>query len=273
MKATALGRALAHTALLAGAVVILLPFLWMITTALKNPGDVHQPPFLYPTTFNWGNFREALSVGDFGRYYLNSAIMTGGIVAGQVLLASMAGYAFARLKFPGRGVLFALVLATMMVPVYTTIIPSYLIVKWFGWLDTYQALIVPRLVSAFGIFLMRQYYLSLPTDVEEAAMIDGASRIRIWWSIAMPMSVPALATIGVFAFLFSWNDFLWPLVVITNPDMRTVQLGMAAFSGRYGTQWTLLAAGSLIATLPALIAFVIGQRWLIRGISVGTDAR
>lgn len=273
VKATTLGRVLSHAALLVGAFVIMLPFLWMITTALKNPSEVHTAPFLYPGTFNWGNFREALAIGDFGRYYLNSGIMTGGIVAGQVLFASMAGYAFARLRFPGRGILFALVLATMMVPVYTTIIPSYLIVRWFGWLDTYQALIVPRLVSAFGIFLMRQYYLSLPSDVEEAAMMDGASRFRIWWSIALPMSVPALATLGIFAFLFSWNDFLWPLIVITDPDMRTVQLGMAMFSGRYGTQWTLLAAGSLIATLPALIAFVIGQRWLIRGISVGTDAR
>ena len=115
--------------------------------------------------------------------------------------------------------------------------------------------------------------LSLPTDIEEAAMIDGSSRLSIWWSVALPMSVPALATLGIFAFLFSWNDFLWPLVVITNPDVRTVQLGMAMFSGRYGTQWTLLAAGSLIATMPALVAFVVGQRWLIRGISVGMDSK
>jgi multiple sugar transport system permease protein len=143
------------------------------------------------------------------------------------------------------------------------------VVRWFGWLDTYQGLIVPRLVSAFGIFLMRQYYLALSPEYEEAALIDGASRFRIWWSIALPMSTPALATLGIFAFLFAWNDFLWPLIITTDPDLRTVQLGLAMFTGRYGTQWTLLAAGSLIATLPAIIVFLSGQRWLIRGISMG----
>ncbi|HLF43008.1 MAG TPA: carbohydrate ABC transporter permease [Acidimicrobiia bacterium] len=261
-------QATLHLLLLVGGFVILLPLLWMLTTSLKSPGQVHLPPYLFPQSFEWSNYQKAFAADEFSRFYLNSAVMTGGIVAGQVVLSSMAGYAFARLRFPGRNVLFGLVLATMMMPVYVTLVPSFLIVKTLGWLDSYTGLIAPRLVSPFGIFLMRQYYLSLSSDLEQAALIDGASRFRVWWSIALPLSVPALATVGIFAFLFAWNDLLWPLIITTDPDLRTVQLGLAMFTGRYGTQWTLLAAGSLIATLPAIIAFLFGQRWLIRGVSM-----
>lgn len=263
-------QATLHLILTVGGVIILMPLLWMFTTSLKSPGQVHLPPHLFPGSFEWSNYTDAFAADEFGRFYLNSGVMTGGIVAGQVLFSSAAGYAFARLRFPGRAILFGLVLATMMMPVYVTLIPSYLIVRAFGWLDSYTGLIVPRLVSPFGIFLMRQYYLSLSSDYEEAALVDGASRFRVWWSVALPMSAPALATIGIFAFLFSWNDLLWPLIITTDPDLRTIQLGLAMFSGRYGTQWTLLAAGSLIATLPAIIAFLVGQRWLVRGIAIGS---
>lgn len=261
-------RMFVHAVLLVGLAVILVPFMWMITTSLKSPGAVHLAPYIFPAELVWSNFVDAWQAEDFARYYLNTAVMAVAIVTGQMLFASAAGYAFARLEFPGRNVLFWVVLATMMVPVYVTIIPSYLIVRGLGWMDSFPALIVPRLVSAFGIFLMRQYYLSLPRELEEAAMIDGASRLRTWWSIALPMSVPALATLGIFSFLFAWNDFLWPLLVTTSPDMRTVQLGLAMFSGRYGTQWTLLAAGTVTATVPAIIVYLIGQRWLLRGITV-----
>lgn len=263
-------QATLHVLLLIGAFVIVVPMLWMVTTALKSPGEVHLPPYLIPTSFEWANFSKTFEADAFGRFYLNSGLMTGGIVAGQVLFSSMAGYAFARLRFPGRGLLFGLVLATMMMPVYVTLVPSYLIVRTLGWIDSYAGLIVPRLVSPFGIFLMRQYYLSLDPEFEEAALIDGASRLRVWSKIALPMSGPALAAVGIFAFLFSWNDLLWPLIITTDPDLRTVQLGLAMFTGRYGTQWTLLAAGSLVATLPALVAFLVGQRWLIKGISLGS---
>lgn len=262
-------QALLHLILMGGGVVILLPVLWMMTTSLKSPGEVHLPPYLLPASFEWSNYARTFEADSFGRYYLNSSIMSGAIVAGQVMTSAMAGYVFARLRFPGRGVLFGLVLVTMMMPVYVTLVPSYLIVRSLGWLDSYAALIVPRLVSPFGIFLMRQYFLSLSPEFEEAALIDGASRVRVWSSIALPMSAPALATVGIFAFLFSWNDLLWPLITTTDPDLRTVQLGLTQFTGRYGTQWTLLAAGSFVATLPALVAFLVGQRWLIRGISMG----
>lgn len=269
LRPSVASRIVGHLVLVAGAAVILLPFAWMVTTSLKSPGKVHLPPYLWPTQFETANYRKALETGDFARYYFNSTIVTGAIVAGQVVLSSMAGYAFARLRFPGRGLLFGVVMATMMVPIYVTIVPRYLAVRDLGWLDSYPGLIVPQLVTPFGIFLTRQYYLSMSKSYEEAAMIDGAGRIRVWWSIAMPMSAPILAVLGIFGFLFAWNDFLWPLVVITDDHMRTVPLGLAMFSGRYGTQWTLLAAGSLVATLPALAAFVAGQRWLIRGITLG----
>ena len=251
--------------LIAGALIVLIPFLWMLTTSLKPKRGVHLPPYLIPSDFIWKNYQLAWNTDNFARFYLNSTIMTIGIVAGQLIFSSLAGYAFARLRFPGRNVLFFLVLATMMIPVYVTLIPSYLLVRDLGWLDSYQGLIVPRLVSAFGIFLMRQHYLSIPKDLEEAALLDGASRLKIWWSIMVPLSGPAMATLGIFSFLFAWNDFLWPLIVTTSPDMRTVQLGLANFTGRYGTNWTLLMAGAVTATIPALVVFTIGQRWFVRG--------
>jgi multiple sugar transport system permease protein len=259
-------RILAHLALLAGAVVILAPFAWMITTALKSANQVHQGPYLIPAHFQWRNFIDAWRADDFARYYLNSFFMAVSITAGQLLFASLAGYAFARLRFPGRTLLFWLVLITMMVPVYVTLIPSYLVVKSFGWLDSYPGLIVPRLVSGFGIFLMRQHYLTIPRDLEESALLDGASRLRIWAGIFVPLSGPAMATLTIFSFLFAWNDFLWPLIVTTSPRMRTIQIGLAMFTGKYGTQWTLLMAGAVTATIPALLVFIVGQRWFVRGI-------
>ncbi|MFN8420541.1 MAG: carbohydrate ABC transporter permease [Anaerolineae bacterium] len=246
---------------------MIVPFLWMITTSLKAQSQVYAAPYIIPNHFEWANYQQAWEAAPFLRYYANTLIMTAGITFGQVIFSSLAAYAFARLKFPGRDFLFLIFLATMLVPSHVTLIPSYLIIFNLGWVDTYQALIVPRLVSAFGIFVMRQFYLTLPRELDEAAMIDGASKIGVWWRIVLPLSRPALATLAIFAFLFAWNDFLWPLVVTNNPDMRTVQLGLAMFQGKYGTQWSLLMAGTVTATIPAIIAFLIGQRQFIEGIS------
>jgi len=258
---------LIHAALIAGALVMIVPFLWMLTLSLKPAALTHQAPYLIPTRFELANYEAAWQAAPFARYYFNSIVMTAGIVLGQVLLSSLAAYAFARLRFPGREVLFLVFLATMMVPFHVILIPSYLIIDRLGWIDSYAALIVPRMVSAFGIFLLRQYYQGIPRELDEAAMIDGASRLGIWWRIILPLSGPGLATLGIFAFMFAWNDFLWPLVVINDPDMRTVQLGLAMFQGRYGTQWTLLMAGTVTATLPTLIVFLIGQRWFIQSVA------
>lgn len=268
VAAPLLSRSLRHGLLLAGALVVLVPFLWMITTSLETTRGVHLPPYIIPAEFQWENYRRAWQSDAFGRFYWNSLVMSAGIVAGQVISSSLAGYAFARLRFPGRDALFLLVLATMMIPIYVTLIPSYLLVKDLGWLDSHQGLIVPRVVSAFGIFLMRQHFLTIPREIEEAAMLDGASRLRVLFGVMVPLSGPALATLGIFSFLFAWNDFLWPLIVTSSPEMRTVQLGLANFTGRYGTQWTLLMAGAVTATVPALVVFALGQRWFVRGVAM-----
>lgn len=257
-----------HAILIAGAVVMIAPLMWMITLSLKPAELTYSPPYLIPTTFQWSNYVDAWQAAPFPRYYLNTAIMAAGITLGQLIFSSLAAYAFARLKFRGRDVLFLVVLLTMMVPIQVLIIPSYLTVLSFGWKNTFFALIVPRMVSAFGIFLLRQFYLTLPRELDEAAMLDGASRFGVWWRIILPLSRPALATLAIFAFLFSWNDFLWPLIVADDPDMRTIQLGLVMFQGRYATNWTLLMAGAVTATIPTILAFLLGQRQFIESIAL-----
>lgn len=263
-----LARGLNHALLLAGGLAVVSPFLWMITTSLKPIKLTYAPPYLLPTHFEWRNYLVAWQAAPFARFYLNSLIMAVGITSGQLLFSSLAAYGFARLRFPGRDILFLVFLGTMMVPFHVTLIPAYLIVRWLGWLDTYQALIVPRLVSAFGIFLLRQYYLTIPTELDEAALMDGCSRLGVWWRILLPLSQPALAALAIFAFLFAWNDFLWPLVITNDPDMRTIQLGLAMFQGRYGTQWTYLMAGTVTATIPGILVFLLGQSRFIEGITL-----
>jgi multiple sugar transport system permease protein len=267
MRLKPVQRLLIHLLLLAGAFLSAMPFLWMITTSLKPPGALFEPPLLIPVHFEWRNYAEAWRAAPFPRFFLNSAVMALGITLAQTVLSAMAGYAFARLRFPGRDVLFFLVLGTMMIPFPVTLIPSFLIVADLGWLDTYQALIVPRAVSAFAIFLFRQFFLTVPRELEEAALIDGANRIVIFLRIILPLSAPVLAASAIFSFLFAWNDFLWPLIVTTSTEMRTVQLGLAVFQGQYGIFWTLLMAATVLVTLPAIIAFLVSQRRFIEGIA------
>jgi multiple sugar transport system permease protein len=192
-----------------------------------------------------------------------------GIAVGQVLTAVMAAYAFDRLEFPFKNVIFFGFLATLMIPLHLILIPSYLLVQKLGWLNTFAALIVPRMASAFGVFLMRQYFRTLPRELDEAAMIDGCGRIRILFRVLLPVSRPAVVTLGLFAFLFAWNDFLWPLIVVTNPDLLPIQVGLSTFSGKYGTQWVYLMAGTVTSTVPVLIVFIVAQRFLIEGLTVG----
>lgn len=260
-------RLLSHLFLLAGAFLSAMPFLWMVTTSLKSSGALYQPPLLIPTHFEWRNYLEAWQAAPFPRFFLNSALMTIGITLGQTLFSAMAGYAFARLKFPGRNVLFFLVLGTMMIPFPVTLIPSFLIVANLGWLDTYQALIIPRIVSAFAIFLFRQFFLSIPLELEEAAIMDGASRFTIFLRVILPLSGPVIAASAIFSFLFAWNDFLWPLIVTNSTEMRPIQVGLAFFQGQYGTFWTLLMAATVLAILPAILAFLLAQRRFIEGIT------
>jgi multiple sugar transport system permease protein len=258
-----------HLLLLTGGVIMLVPFAWMLSTSLKEPGDVFlYPPQWIPDPIQWENYRETVTVMPFGRFYLNSIIQAVAVTALQLLTASLAAFAFARLRFRGRDVLFLLYLATMMIPFPVTMIPNFIIMRYLNWIDTFRALILPPAFSAFSTFLLRQYFMSIPLEMDDAARVDGASSFRIWWQIILPLSGPALATLAIFTFLGQWNSFLWPLIVTNSEEMRTLPVGLAAFQGQYSVQWHLLMAGSVIAVLPILVIYIVGQKWFVRGITL-----
>lgn len=256
-----------HAILLAGAVVVVVPFLWMFTTSLQTRAETYTNTSVLPTSWHWENYAKAWEAAPFAQYYLNSAVMAAGIVAGHLVLDALAAYAFARLDFPLRNTLFVVLLGGLMVPTFVTIIPAYAIVADLGWIDTQAALIVPRLADVFGIILLRQYFSTIPTELEEAARIDGCSRAGTFFRMVVPLSVPAFATLAIFSFLFAWNDFLWPLLVTNNDENRTIQIGLNSFVGRYGTSWNYLMAGTLTATVPSIVVFLFFQRALVRGIA------
>lgn len=262
-------RLLAHALLLSGSVVMLIPFLWMLSTSLKAPGQVFTaPPQWIPRPVVWQNYLEAVSIMPFGRFFLNSLIQSSGVTVLQLLTSSLAAFAFARLRFRGRDTLFLLYLATLMIPFPVTLIPNFIVIRFLGWVDTFRALILPPSFSPFSTFLLRQFFLTVPLDLDDAARIDGASSFDIWWRIALPLSTPALATLAIFTFMGQWNDFLWPLVVTNSLEMRTLPVGLSSFQSRYAIQWHLLMAGSTIALLPVLALFVAGQRYFIQGITL-----
>jgi multiple sugar transport system permease protein len=205
----------------------------------------------------------------FGRFYLNSAIVTICVTVLQIIISSLAAFAFARLQFRGRNVLFLLYLATLMIPFQVTMIPNFIVLtRFLHWYDTYQAIILPPAFSAFSTFLLRQYFMGIPHDLDEAARMDGASSFRIWWQVIMPLSGPVLAALTIFVSLNTWNEFLWPLIITNSLEMRTLPVGLAAFQGQYKVDWNLLMAGSMIAMLPVLLIYIVGQRWFIRGIAM-----
>lgn len=245
------------------------PFIWMILTSVKDMNDIYvYPPQWLPTEFKFENYSQVFSAAPFGRYYFNSFFVAAVVTIGQLITCSMAAYAFARLKFRGRNALFLLFLGTMMIPYNVTMIPSFMVLYWLGWVDTYQALIVPGLASAFGTFLLRQFFITIPKELEEAAYLDGAGKFTVLLKIIIPLSKPALATLAIFTFMGVFNDFIWALIVINSEDMRTVQLGLAIFRDRYLTQWDLLMAGSVTAVLPILLVFFFAQKYFIKGITL-----
>jgi multiple sugar transport system permease protein len=244
------------------------PFLWMLGTSLKAPAEIFQfPPRLIPDVPQWQNYAEVTRVLPFGRYFLNSFIVATSTTALQLVVCSMAAYAFARLRFPGRDLLFLAFLGALMVPSQVTLIPRFLLMRELGWFNTYQALILPFVFSSFGTFLLRQYFLTLPRELEEAARIDGASYFQNYWLIAMPLARPALAALAIFTFINEWNSFLWPLIVTTKPEMNTLIVGLNTLRGQYNTAWNLLMAGSVIAIVPILLVFALGNRYFIKGIT------
>jgi multiple sugar transport system permease protein len=252
---------------------MVVPFIWMVTTSLKAPNAVFTyPPELLPRELNFENYTMLFTLVPFGRYFVNTLFITVMTVVGQIAITSLAAYGFARLRFMGRDFLFIICLATMMVPYQVTLIPLFLIVFGLGWINTYQGLIIPGISSVFAIFLLRQAFLGVPKDYQEAARIDGASEFRIYWQIFMPLNGPALATLAVFAFMGTWTDLLWPLLIARTPEMRTLELGLAYFNSSTSafrqTNWPLMMAASVVVMLPVLIIYVFAQRYFIRGISL-----
>ncbi|MBI1806565.1 MAG: carbohydrate ABC transporter permease [Ignavibacteria bacterium] len=260
---------LTYVILIILALTMLAPFLWMLSTSLMGELEVYQfPPKFFASTFKWSNFVEALTLQPFGRFFLNTIIVALASVVGQLVFCSMAAYAFSRLRFRWRDKIFSFYLATMMIPAIVTIIPAFLIINMFGWMNTYWALFTPTLSSVWGIFLLRQFFQSIPRDLEDAARIDGASEFTIFWRIVIPLSKPALATLATFAFMGSWKDFLWPLIVTNRMDMRTVEVGIANFSSLYQTDWPHQMAAAVVVMLPIVLVFVIAQKYFVRGITL-----
>ena len=278
-----LPRLLLYLVLTVTSVLMIVPFLWMLSTSLKPDYQIFEwPPSWIPREFNWGNYIGAWQRAKFSAYTLNTTYYAVFSTLGQVVFCSMAGYAFARLDFPGRNALFIAVLATMMIPFQMLLIPLFIILRSWplaggnnilgaggtGLIDTLVGLTVPNTISAFGIFLMRQFSKTLPSELADAARIDGCSEAKIFWQIMLPLMKPAVTTLAIFAFQGSWNDFTWPLIITMSERTRTLQLGLQTLQNQFFTEWGLLMAGTTITILPLITIFVIGQRYFVQGIAL-----
>ena len=276
-------RAVLHLCLIVASFLMAAPFLWMISTSLKPNDQIFAfPPQWIPRIWMWENYARAMAAAPFPLYFRNTGVYAVGVLVLQLTLCSMAGYAFARLPFPGRQAVFIAVLATMMVPSQMLLIPLFVMLKHVplvggnnlagmggnGWLDSFAGLIVPQAVTAFGIFLMRQFFLTLPAELGDAARIDGASEAQIFWRIMLPLTKPALATLGIITFQGAWNDFLWPLIVTNSEGTRTLQLGLQVFEDQNNADWALLMAATTVVSVPVIVVFLIGQRYLVQGIAL-----
>lgn len=252
------------------AAVMLLPFFWMISTSLKDTGSVFKfPPEWLPDTIKWSNYAKVWQVVPFGDFALNSLLLAICVTCGQVFTSALAAFSFARLNWPGRDKVFLGYLATLMIPATVTMIPLFLLLRWLGWIDTYKAIIVPAMFSAYGTFMLRQFFMSLPRDLEDAARIDGCGYWEIFWNVTLPLSKPALATLAIFTFLGNWRNFQWPLIVLQTSHKQTLPVGLAYFMGEHHTDWNLLMAGSLMSIIPLVIVFIIGQKFFVKGIQLG----
>jgi multiple sugar transport system permease protein len=262
-------RVLLHVLLLCGALVMMLPFVWMISTSFKSNSEALSiPPRLLPETFLWQNYVDVINKLNYGRFFLNSLIVAAMRVGGQLVTCSLAAYAFARLRFPGRNLLFPLYLAALMVPFQVYMIPDFVVMKYLGWLDTLQGIAVPGMFSAFGIFLLRQAFLTVPRELEEAAILDGASPPSVLWRVVLPLSRPALASLAILTFLYSWNDLLWPLLVTRSEQNYVLPIGLALLQGQYQTNWSWLMAAGVMATLPVILLYLFAQRYFVEGIAM-----
>ena len=256
-----------HLVLVPVALLMAAPLVWMVLTSLSTLEETRRFPPGLPSSLHWANYATAWHDSPMAHWLVNSAIVSVTCVLSNLVLCSMAGYAFARLRFPGSSILFIATLATLMVPFQVVMIPTLLIVKHLHLVDTLPALVLPNLATPFGIYLLRQFFLSLPVELEEAALMDGAGRLRILRSILLPLMGPPLSTVAVLTFLSVWNDFLWPLVVIASPSKMTVQIGLATFTSAHYTNWPVLMAATVISQIPVLALFLLGQRYFVQSIA------
>ncbi len=267
MSRRSLGQAVRYLVLAPVAAVFVFPFYWMVVTSLNEPSQLYQFPPVFVPHWEWGNYVEAWKEVPWARFYANTVLVA---VASTLLVlatSALAGYAFASMRFPGKALVFGAVLAIYMVPTEVTLVPNYITLSRLGWLDSYQAQIVPFGASVFGIFLFRQFFMTLPADLWDAARLDGCGHLRYLWTIALPLSRPVIATVGLFHFVGSWNAFLWPLIVTSSDRFRPLQVALASFNIVDSHQPMLLAAGALMTTLPVLVLFLFAQRQLVGGIA------
>ena len=261
-------KLLIHIVLLLGLGITIFPFFWMVLTSFKTTGEAMQiPPTIFPKKFITVAYSQIVSSLPFARIYLNTILSTVITVLAQLVFCAMAGYAFARIKFPFKNTIFILLLSVLMVPGQIFLIPQYLIIQKMGLLDTIPALFIPNLFSAFGTFLMRQFFLSLPEELEEAAIIDGCSRYQIFWRIMLPLVTPGLVTLSIFTFKFAWNDFMWPLIVNTSPKNMILGPALSTLQGQYTSQYPMQMAGAVLAVIPVIAVFFIFQKQFIEGVA------
>jgi multiple sugar transport system permease protein len=264
-------HALLYLVLIAGAALILLPFAYMLSTSFKNTGEVFKTPIQWiPSELKWDNYSTPMDEHPIGRYFRNSLFVAVCVTALNLLTCSLAGYSFAKFRYLGRDLLFGIVLATMMIPLASMIIPLFIVVKNLGWVDSYWGLIIPSGTSAFGIFLMRQHMVSIPDDLLDAARLDGSSEPRIFFGIVVPMSRTALSSLAIFIFMWNWDSFFWPLLVTTDEKYRTLPLGIALFESSYGTNYPQLMAVAFLAMLPVLVVFLALQRNFIEALTMSS---
>ncbi|MBL7070799.1 MAG: carbohydrate ABC transporter permease [Candidatus Omnitrophica bacterium] len=271
-KKEAARKALLYIVLAVGSVSMILPFLWMISTSLKTPQAIYTfPPKWIPDPVIFKSYLKVWKIVPFARFYLNSVFVAFCVTLGQVMTSAFAAYSFSRLRFPGRDKIFFAYLATLMIPYSVILVPVYILMVYFRWIDSYKALILPAMFTAYGTFLLRQFFMTIPRDLEDAARIDGSSLFGIFWRIILPLSKPALATLTMFTFMANWNNFMWPLLVTNSTEKATLPVGLSYFQEVYQyTQpdWSLLMAGSLLAMLPVILFFMLNQRFFVEGIKL-----
>ena len=258
-----------HVLLMFGAVLMVFPMIWMLLSSFKSGYEFYSyPPSFFPVDWRLMNYADAYNSGSWSIYFFNSVVYSGATIFGQLFTCFIAAYAYARLEFKGKNVLFILTLATMMIPGQVTIISVYLILSKLGWIDTYPGLLIPGLTSAFGIFLLRQFLMAVPTEMEEAASIDGAKRYHTMLYIVLPLIKPAMISLFIFTLIGSWNEYFWPLIITSSPNMRTVQIGLAMFRDMYGiVEYGEMMAASVIVMLPLIVGFIFAQKQFIEGIA------